>query len=71
MWSLASILTANSSRDRYLLGFSALGWAEAVGQDGHVTTLEFSEKYAVVARDAFSKNKIDNVEVVVGDANTT
>lgn len=51
------------------IGFSALGWSEAVGPDGHVTTLEYSPEYAQIARDTFEKNGIKNVEVIVGDAN--
>lgn len=50
------------------VGFSAMGWSEAVGSDGHVTTLEFSPQYADIAKQNFSKNGITNVEVVVGDA---
>jgi predicted O-methyltransferase YrrM len=50
------------------VGFSGMGWSHAVGVDGHVTTLEFSPKYAKVAEDAFKKNGIKNVEVIIGDA---
>jgi predicted O-methyltransferase YrrM len=50
------------------VGFSALGWSDAVGTDGHVTTLEYSPEYAKVAQDAFHKYEVDNVEVIVGDA---
>jgi len=49
------------------VGFSALGWAEAVGKDGQVTTLEFSEEYAQTAKDVMVKNKVENVEIIVGD----
>ena len=45
-----------------------MGWSHAVGIDGHVTTLEFSPKYAKVAEDTFKKNGIKNVEVIIGDA---
>lgn len=45
-----------------------MAWSEAVGPDGHVTSLEFKEEYAEEARQALSKNKISNVEVIVGDA---
>lgn len=50
------------------VGFSALGWSEAVGKDGHVTTLEFDAEYAQTAKDVWMKNNITNVEVIVGDA---
>lgn len=53
------------------IGFSALGWAEAVGSEGHVTSLEFSEEYADIARKTFEDNGIKNVDVIVGDANQT
>lgn len=53
------------------IGFSALGWADAVGQEGHVTSLEFSDEYADIARKTFEKNGIKNVDVIVGDANQT
>ncbi|KAH8810806.1 O-methyltransferase-like protein [Xylogone sp. PMI_703] len=53
------------------IGFSALGWAKAVGVDGHVTTLELDAGYASIARDEFVKNEIKNVEVIVGDAKAT
>ncbi|KFY17473.1 hypothetical protein V491_04983 [Pseudogymnoascus sp. VKM F-3775] len=51
------------------IGFSALGFSEAVGPDGHVTTLEFDPEYAQIARETFEKNGVKNVEVIVGDAN--
>ena len=50
------------------IGYSSLAWAHAVGKDGHVTTLEFSEEYASAARELFKKHDIENVEVVQGDA---
>jgi len=50
------------------VGFSSMGWSHAVGVDGHVTTLEFNAKYAMVAKDTFEKNGINTVEVIVGDA---
>lgn len=50
------------------LGYSALVWAHAVGNDGSVTTLEFSPEYAAAARDNFKKHGADNVRVVEGDA---
>ncbi|OTA08481.1 O-methyltransferase family protein [Trichoderma parareesei] len=39
------------------VGYSALVWAHAVGQDGKVTGLEFSEDYAKIAREALSALK--------------
>ncbi|PTB65032.1 S-adenosyl-L-methionine-dependent methyltransferase [Trichoderma citrinoviride] len=50
------------------VGYSALVWAHAVGQEGKVTGLEFSEDYAKIARDAFEKHGAKNVEIIVGDA---
>ena len=50
------------------IGFSTLGWVDAVGKDGHVTALEFSPEYAKIAEDTFAKNGIKNAEVIVGDA---
>ncbi|KAL7957239.1 S-adenosyl-L-methionine-dependent methyltransferase [Trichoderma compactum] len=50
------------------VGFSALVWAHAVGQDGKVTGLEFSEEYAKIANEAFEKQGLRNVEIIVGDA---
>jgi predicted O-methyltransferase YrrM len=50
------------------IGFSTLGWLEAVGVDGHVTALEFSPEYAAIAEETFTKNGIKNAEVMVGDA---
>jgi predicted O-methyltransferase YrrM len=50
------------------VGYSALVWAHAVGPQGRVTGLEFSQEYASMAREAFTKNGVDNVEVILGDA---
>ena len=50
------------------IGFSTMGWSEAVGPDGHVTALEFSPEYAKIAEESFERNGIKNVEVIVGDA---
>jgi ubiquinone/menaquinone biosynthesis C-methylase UbiE len=50
------------------IGFSTMGWSSAVGPDGHVTALEFSPEYAAIAKEAFAKNGIKNVDIVVGDA---
>lgn len=45
-----------------------MGWSEAVGPTGHVTTLEFAPEHAKLAEESFGKNGINNVEVIVGDA---
>ncbi|KAJ6785414.1 hypothetical protein PWT90_05791 [Aphanocladium album] len=50
------------------IGYSAMMWANAVGKDGKVTTLEFDAGYAEAAKQAFKDNKIENVEVIQGDA---
>jgi len=50
------------------IGFSTMGWVEAVGPDGHVTALEFDAGYAAIAEDTLAKNGIKNVDVVIGDA---
>jgi len=50
------------------IGFSAMGWSEAVGPDGHVTTLEFVPEYAKLAEETWAKNGIKNIEVLVGPA---
>ena len=50
------------------VGYSSLVWAHAVGPQGHVTGLEFSEEYAQMAKDVFQKNGVNNVEVIQGDA---
>ncbi|RFU78190.1 o-methyltransferase family 3 [Trichoderma arundinaceum] len=50
------------------VGYSAMVWAHAIGADGKVTGLEFSEEYAKLANAAFEKHGVKNVEIVVGDA---
>lgn len=50
------------------VGYSAMVWAHAVGQDGKVTGLEFNPEYAKDAEKAFEANGVKNVEVIVGDA---
>ncbi|OAA57305.1 O-methyltransferase family 3 [Cordyceps fumosorosea ARSEF 2679] len=50
------------------VGYSAMVWANAVGKDGAVTTLEFSAEYADAARKALKDNGVENVEVIQGDA---
>ncbi|KAJ4396649.1 hypothetical protein N0V93_000870 [Gnomoniopsis smithogilvyi] len=49
------------------IGFSAMVWSEAVGPSGSVVGLELSEEYAGIARKAFADNKINNVEIKLGD----
>lgn len=53
------------------LGYSALVWSHAVGPDGLVTGLEYSEEYAAIARKACSDNNVSNVDVIVGPAAET
>ncbi|CEJ94248.1 hypothetical protein VHEMI09790 [[Torrubiella] hemipterigena] len=53
------------------LGYSALVWSHAVGQDGQVTGLEYSEEYATIARKACSDNDVSNVDIIVGPAAET
>ena len=50
------------------VGYSSLVWAHAVGQEGKVTGLEFSEEYSQMAREVFERNGVKNAEVVYGDA---
>lgn len=50
------------------IGFSTMGWSEAVGADGHVTALEFDPGYAKIASETFERNGIKNIDVVIGDA---
>lgn len=50
------------------IGYSAMVWADAVGKDGKVTTLEFDAEYAKDAQKALKENGFENVEVVQGDA---
>ncbi|KIN07977.1 hypothetical protein OIDMADRAFT_99921 [Oidiodendron maius Zn] len=50
------------------IGFSTMGWAKAVGPNGHVTGLEFSPEYAQIARESFAKYGVTNTEIIVGDA---
>jgi predicted O-methyltransferase YrrM len=50
------------------VGYSALVWAHAIGEDGKVTGLEFSEEYAKIANGTFEKHGVKNVEIIVGDA---
>jgi predicted O-methyltransferase YrrM len=50
------------------VGYSSLVWAHAVGPEGKVTGLEFSDEYAKLARDAFEKYGVKNAEVIQGNA---
>lgn len=50
------------------VGYSALVWSHAIGDEGKVTTFEYSEEYAKIAEDAFKKHGTKNVELIVGDA---
>jgi predicted O-methyltransferase YrrM len=45
-----------------------MGWAEAVGPQGHVTGLEFSPEYAQIAQESFAKYGVTNAQVIIGDA---
>lgn len=52
-----------------LAGYSTLWLARAVGDDGHVTTLEVSQQNADVAGDNLQRaGVLDRVEIVVGTA---
>lgn len=50
------------------VGYSALVWSHAVGPEGKVTTLEFSDEYAAAARANLANAGANNVEVLLGDA---
>lgn len=50
------------------VGYSAMVWANAVGEDGVVTTLEFSPEYAEAATKAFQANGVNNAKIIQGDA---
>lgn len=43
-------------------------WSEGVGPSGSVVGLELSEEYAAIARKGFADNKINNVDIKIGDA---
>lgn len=50
-------------------GYSALGWAEAVGKDGEVLTLDVDEETGKVAREAWEKYGVgERVKLIVGPA---
>jgi predicted O-methyltransferase YrrM len=52
-----------------LAGYSAIQLARAVGAGGQVVTLEFDPKHAEVARQNFTRARVDDrVEVIVGAA---
>lgn len=50
------------------VGYSSMVWSHAVGSQGKVVGLEFSPKYAELARDALGARGFRNVEIVEGDA---
>ncbi|KND86228.1 O-methyltransferase MdmC [Tolypocladium ophioglossoides CBS 100239] len=50
------------------VGLSSLIWSHAVGPDGQVTGLEFDPSFAKSAEEAFQKQGVKNVQVIVGDA---
>jgi predicted O-methyltransferase YrrM len=52
----------------FYVGFSAMARSDAVGANGHVTTLEFSPEYAKIAEEACNGHDIKNVKIIVGDA---
>lgn len=52
-----------------LAGYSTVWLARAVGESGHVTTLELEERNAAVARDNLARAGVaDRVEIIVGRA---
>jgi predicted O-methyltransferase YrrM len=52
-----------------LAGYSTVWLARAVGEHGHVTTLELTEQNAAVARDNLERaGVLDRVDVIVGPA---
>ncbi|PHH60616.1 hypothetical protein CDD81_1406 [Ophiocordyceps australis] len=53
------------------VGFSAMVWSHAIGPDGSITALELSPELAQEAQEAMAENKVDNVQVIVGDASQT
>ncbi|KAI1389464.1 O-methyltransferase family protein [Hypoxylon trugodes] len=53
------------------VGYSAMIWSHAIGPQGKVTGLEFSEEYAQLAREAAKENGYENIEIHVGPAAET
>lgn len=51
-----------------LFGYSAAIMAAAVGADGHVVSLEFSQKHADVAKENLQSEAISNVQIMTGPA---
>jgi predicted O-methyltransferase YrrM len=51
-----------------LFGYSAAIMSKAVGNDGKVVSLEFSEKHAQVAKENLQSEGISNVEILTGPA---
>lgn len=45
-----------------------MGWSEAVGPEGHVTSLEYVPKYAQLAQETWTAKGFKNIEVIVGPA---
>ncbi|KJZ79589.1 hypothetical protein HIM_01058 [Hirsutella minnesotensis 3608] len=52
-------------------GYSAMVWSHAIGPDGRVTGLEYSQELADVAREAFATRGISNIDIIVGNAAST
>ena len=50
------------------IGVSSLFWSEAVGEDGHVTTIELGDEFANIALSNFEKNKAKNIELIKDNA---
>lgn len=51
------------------VGFSSLLWSHAIGEQGHITTLEYDPEYAKMAAEIFSKTGAKkNIDLVIGDA---
>ncbi|KAI1805187.1 S-adenosyl-L-methionine-dependent methyltransferase [Daldinia bambusicola] len=53
------------------IGYSAMIWSHAIGPQGKVTGLEYSEEYAKLAQEAFKKQGYENIDIHVGPAAET
>ncbi|KAI1467865.1 S-adenosyl-L-methionine-dependent methyltransferase [Daldinia caldariorum] len=53
------------------VGYSAMIWSHAIGPQGKVTGLEYSEEYAKLAQEAWKKQGYENIDVHVGPAAET
>ncbi|OTB15062.1 hypothetical protein K445DRAFT_318441 [Daldinia sp. EC12] len=53
------------------IGYSAMIWSHAIGPQGKVTGLEYSEEYAKLAQEAWKKQGYENIDVHVGPASET